>query len=230
MLTCLDVLRDISLLSVVVRMVLAVVCGGAIGIERSRKRRPAGFRTHILICLGAAMTTMTSQFLLLELQLYTDVGRLGAQVVAGIGFMGAGTIIVTRNRRVKGLTTAAGLWVSAIVGLCCGAGYIEGAVLATALVLMAELFFSKLEFRLMGNARQVRLLIVYRDTNCLNEVIKFIHDLDLKILDMEIHRGGQDENEHPDTNFLVQIHRKIKLDDLIRDLSQLDGVFAVEEI
>ena len=108
MLSCLDSLRDLNQLSVIVRMLAAVLCGGTIGIERSRKRRPAGFRTHILICLGAAMTTMTSQFLYLELRLYTDIARLGAQVVAGIGFIGAGTIIVTRNRRVKGLTTAAG--------------------------------------------------------------------------------------------------------------------------
>ena len=89
---------------------LAVVCGGLIGLEREYKRRPAGFRTHILICLGAAMTTLTSQFLYLNLHYYTDMARLGAQVVAGIGFIGAGAIIVTRRRRVKGLTTAAGLW------------------------------------------------------------------------------------------------------------------------
>ena len=94
-------------------MLLAVVCGGIIGIEREFKRRPAGFRTHILICLGAAMTTLTSQYLYLCMGQYTDMARLGAQVVAGIGFIGAGTIIVTRRQRVKGLTTAAGLWAAA---------------------------------------------------------------------------------------------------------------------
>lgn len=230
MLFWLDFLRDMTPLSAIVRLVLAVLCGGAIGIERSRKRRPAGFRTHILVCLGAAMTTMTSQYLFLVLHLYTDVGRLGAQVVAGIGFIGAGTIIVSRNRRVKGLTTAAGLWVAAIVGLCCGAGYYEGAVLATALVLIAELLFSRLEYRLMGNARQVRLLIVYQDTNCLNEIIKYIHDFDLKILDMEIHKGNKTEGRNPCVNFALQIHRKIKLDDLLGDLCRMDGVFSVEEL
>ncbi|MBQ5634049.1 MAG: MgtC/SapB family protein, partial [Clostridia bacterium] len=115
-------------LTIVVRLFLAVFCGGIIGIERERKRRPAGFRTHILICLGAAMTTLTSQFIVLELKLFTDLARLGAQVIAGIGFIGAGTIIVTKRRQVKGLTTAAGLWTAAIVGLCCGAGFYEGAV------------------------------------------------------------------------------------------------------
>ena len=137
MLPIFDGLRTVTLLSVTVRMVLAVLCGGIIGVEREYKRRPAGFRTHILICLGAAMTTMTSQFLYLNLHYYTDMARLGAQVVAGMGFIGAGTIIVTRRQRVKGLTTAAGLWTSAIVGLALGGGFYEGAIFATALILLA---------------------------------------------------------------------------------------------
>lgn len=116
-------LRDMTLLSVMVRMLCAMLCGGIIGIEREYKRRPAGFRTHILICMGAAMTTLTSQYLYLCMGYYTDMARLGAQVIAGIGFIGAGTIIVTKQQRVKGLTTAAGLWVAAIVGLTLGAGF-----------------------------------------------------------------------------------------------------------
>lgn len=127
MLTLFDGLRDVTIWSVALRMTLAVVCGGIIGIEREYKRRPAGFRTHILICLGAAMTTLTSQYLYLVLGQYTDMARLGAQVVAGIGFIGAGTIIVTRRQRVKGLTTAAGLWAAAIIGLALGGGFYEGA-------------------------------------------------------------------------------------------------------
>ena len=98
MLQFLDFLRtgEIGWLTVAVRLVLAVFCGGFIGLERERKRRPAGFRTHILICLGAAMTTLTSQFLALNLGANTDTARLGAQVIAGVGFIGAGTIIVTK--------------------------------------------------------------------------------------------------------------------------------------
>ena len=115
MLHCLDFLRGMDLLSVTVRVLLAVLCGGMIGIERSEKRRPAGFRTHILICLGAAMTTATSQYVYVVLGLYSDVARLGAQVIAGISFIGAGAIIMTKWRRVRGLTTAAGLaWKSGV--------------------------------------------------------------------------------------------------------------------
>ena len=136
MLTALDPLRQLDLASLLFRLALAMFFGGMIGMERERKRRPAGFRTHILICLGAAMTTLTSQYMFLTMHLYTDVARLGAQVISGIGFIGAGTIIVTRDKRVKGLTTAAGLWAAAIIGLACGAGYVECAVFATLVVLV----------------------------------------------------------------------------------------------
>ena len=131
MLSIFDPLREMSFLSVLIRLLLVVLCGGVIGIEREYKRRPAGFRTHILICLGAAMTTLTSQYMYLCMGYFTDMARLGAQVIAGIGFIGAGTIIVTRRQRVKGLTTAAGLWTTAIIGLTLGAGYFEAGLLAS---------------------------------------------------------------------------------------------------
>ena len=127
MLSVFDGLRDVTTLSVFVRLACALICGGIIGIERSYKRRPAGFRTHILICIGAAITTLTSQYLYLNMHYFTDMARLGAQVVAGIGFIGAGTIIVTKRQRVKGLTTAAGLWTSGIIGLTFGGGFYEAA-------------------------------------------------------------------------------------------------------
>lgn len=162
MLHFLDPFRDFTLASVALRMLLTVLCGGLIGIERAFKRRSAGFRTHILICLGAAMTTMTSLYLVLVMHYYTDLGRLGAQVIAGIGFIGAGTIIVTKRHRVKGLTTAAGLWLTAIIGLCCGAGFYEGAIMATLLDLIAELWFSKLEYRMLADSREITLYVGYQ--------------------------------------------------------------------
>lgn len=230
MLTFLDPIRDISTLSILLRLSLAVLCGGVIGIERSHKRRPAGFRTHILICLGAAMTTLTSQYLVLVLHQYSDIGRLGAQVVAGISFIGAGSIIVTGRRRVKGLTTAAGLWVSAIVGLCCGAGFYEGAVLTTILIMMAELLFSKLEYRLMGSSVDLHLLIQYEDTACLNQIVKSLHEHDVKILDLDIQRAGGEGEVHSVASMALQPPRKLSLADLLKEIHSIPGVFAVEEL
>mgnify|MGYP000579793177 FL=1 len=134
MLSVFDGLRSVTTLSVFVRLACAFICGGIIGIERSYKRRPAGFRTHILICIGAAITTLTSQYLYLNMHYFTDMARLGAQVVAGIGFIGAGTIIVTKRQNVKGLTTAAGLWTSAIMVWRSAAAFMRAAFWLPALL------------------------------------------------------------------------------------------------
>ena len=172
MLTFFDFIRDMTVPAVAIRIVISVICGGVIGLEREYKRRPAGFRTHILICLGAAMTTLTGQFLVLVMHSNTDMSRLGAQVVAGIGFIGAGCIIVTKRRRVKGLTTAAGLWATAIVGLTCGAGFIELALTTTILILLAEIVFFKIEYRVLRNlAKDITLYIEYKHGSLLDEVI-----------------------------------------------------------
>ncbi len=230
MLTFLDPIRDVNSLSVVIRLTLAVLCGGIIGIERSRKRRPAGFRTHILICLGAAMTTLTSQYLFLVMHLFTDMARLGAQVIAGIGFIGAGSIIVTGRRRVKGLTTAAGLWTAAIVGLCCGAGFYEGAVLATILIMAAELLFSKLEYRIMGTSQDIHLMVQYENGLCLNEIIRHVHEQDATILDLDIRQEASDEGVHAAAAMALHLPRKLRLTDLMQELQAISGVYAVEEL
>ena len=230
MLSIFDPLRDVTLLSVAVRMLLAVLCGGAIGIEREYKRRPAGFRTHILICLGAAMTTLTSQYLYLVMGLFTDMARLGAQVVAGIGFIGAGTIIVTRRQRVKGLTTAAGLWTAAIVGLAIGGGFYEGGIATTLLVLLAELVFSRLEYRILANAPEINLYIEYRDRVTLDELLRLYREQGLKVVNLEITRSKGSEKHNACAIFTIRMDRKHTVEGLLRDIIAIDGVFQVEEL
>ena len=230
MLSLFDGLRDLTTLSVSVRMVLAVLCGGIIGVEREFKRRPAGFRTHILICLGAAMTTLTSQYLYLYMNYFTDMARLGAQVVAGIGFIGAGTIIVTRQQRVKGLTTAAGLWTSAIVGLCLGGGFYEGGLFATGLILIAELFFSRLEYRMLDRAPEVNLYMEYRDRDCLEAVLLLFRELNLKVLNMEITRATGSEHHNACAIFSLRLNKKCRIERLLALMNATDGVLSVEEL
>ena len=230
MLSIFDSLRDVNTLSVTVRMVLAVLCGGVIGIEREYKRRPAGFRTHILICLGAAMTTLTSQFLYLELHYYTDMARLGAQVVAGVGFIGAGTIIVTQRQRVKGLTTAAGLWASAIIGLAIGGGFYEGALFATFLIILAELLFSKLEYRMLENAPEINLYMEYTDRSCLEQVLKLYREKNVKVLNMEITRATVGEHHNACAIFSLRLNKKCKVELLLDAIHRVEGVAAVEEL
>ena len=224
----LDFLRGMGLSGVVFRVALALLCGGVIGIERAEKRRPAGFRTHILICLGAAIAAMTSVHLFVTMHYYLDVARMGAGVVSGIGFIGAGTMMVTRRRRVKGLTTAAGLWVVAIVGLCCGFGFYEGAVYTTILVLVAEVFFSKLEYRLLRSNREIGVYVEYTKPSCLEEVVDRCHMLGVKIVDLEINRKN-DETGASCAVLALSSRQGAGREEIFQALTSVDDVLAVVE-
>ena len=120
------VLKELTIFSVLLRTVLAMVFSGIFGYEREKKGRPAGCRTYMVVCIGSEIAMMTGIFLSRELG-STDPSRIAAQVISGIGFLGAGTILVTRQNQVKGLTTAAGLWADACLGLALGSGFYSGA-------------------------------------------------------------------------------------------------------
>ena len=230
MLSCFDFVRDFSVLSIAVRMTLAVMCGGIIGIEREYKRRPAGFRTHILICLGAAITTLTSQHIVFNMQMYTDLGRLGAQVVAGIGFIGAGTIIVTKRQRVKGLTTAAGLWTAAIIGLVCGAGFVECALFATLMVLVAELLLIKIEYRFAKKINDVTIYVEYKHAVAIEGIIRVLREHRMMLNDLEITRVSDEGDEH---YYCAVITISSKTDisfDIVGSLNTVEDVISVEEL
>lgn len=229
MLSLFDNLRDITIASIFLRLVLAVVCGGIIGMEREFKRRPAGFRTHILICLGAALATMTSQFLFMNMHYYLDMARMGAGVVSGIGFMGAGTIIVTRHQRVRGLTTAAGLWVAAIAGLALGAGFYEGGIFTTVLTLMAELLFSRLEYRMLKNAAEFSLYAEYIDKACIEELLRLFREADMKIVDMGIiHPDGSELNAC--AIFTLRLHKGTHQETLVDQARAIPGMVSVRKL
>ena len=238
MLPIFDGVRDVTVLSTTLRMLLAVVCGGLIGLEREYKRRPAGFRTHILICLGAAMTTLTSQFLYLNLHYYTDMARLGAQVVAGIGFIGAGAIIVTRRRRVTMMAPAPMKPMPALaqagndlrLGLCLGGGFYEGGIFATALILAAEMFLSKLEYRMLDNAPEVNLYMEYSNKTCLDNVLRLFRDLNLKVLNMEITRSTETETHNACALFTLRLNKRCRVEQLIPKMNATEGVVSVEEL
>ena len=129
------------------KLLLAVVFGAIIGSERSRHGRAAGMRTHILVSLGACMTSMVSMFVSDVLMQQGDVLRIPAQVISGIGFLGAGMIILKSNNVITGLTTAAGIWATGVIGIAVGYGYISGAAISVVLFLVTITFFSRFERR-----------------------------------------------------------------------------------
>ena len=146
----------VNLFSVTLRLALSLVMGGLLGMEREQKQRPAGFHTYMLVCMGSALVMLTGQYVAESMNM-DDVMRMGAQVVSGVGFLGAGTIIVTGHQQVKGLTTAAGIWASACLGLAVGIGFYSGAIVGCALILLVLKGFHFLEQRISQRSRVINV-------------------------------------------------------------------------
>jgi len=213
------------------RMLLAVLCGGIIGIEREFKRRPAGFRTHILICLGAAMTTLTGQYLLLDRGYYTDLSRLGAQVIAGIGFIGAGTIIVTSHQRVKGLTTAAGLWTAAIVGLCIGAGFYEVVILSFVIIVLCIKVFPVLEELTVAKSRNMNVYLEFERLDDITNIIRHIKGRNIRVMEVDIDRANtRGVHQRPNAILTLQLPGRQSHALVLAELTGLACICAIEEI
>lgn len=230
MLTLFDSLRDVTYVSVALRLVLTFLCGALIGVEREFKRRPAGFRTHILICIGAAMTTLTGQYLFLTEGYFTDMARLGAQVIAGIGFIGAGTIIVTRRNQIKGLTTAAGLWTSAIIGLAFGAGFYEGGLIATVIVLLSEITFARLEYFVMDRLPEVNVYMEFRSRTVLENVFEEMKKENIKVRGLEISRTRENDVIQSSAIFTLRFQSHRPVEEVLEQIRSIDGIFLIEEL
>ena len=152
-------LREVTYLAVALRVFVAVVIGGVLGMERGMKNRPAGLRTYMLVCVGACVIMLTIQYIY---QVFGsgDPVRMGAQVVSGIGFLGAGTIIVTRRNQIKGLTTAAGLWTAAGVGLALGVGFYEAAIIGGVAVFVVMTLLQKMDDSMHHKSKALEIYVL----------------------------------------------------------------------
>ena len=228
MIAALNGLRGTRFPAVLLKMLLATLCGTAIGLERSSKNRPAGFRTHILVCIGATAASMTGIYLYLNQGMPTDISRLGGQVVSGLGFIGAGTIIVTRNRTVKGLTTAAGLWTSGIIGLALGAGFYEGGLLATMLVLVTETLFSHLG-KLIRPTPEFIITLRYRHKPALDQVMRYCKDEKVAITNLRVISEGDINKPVYTAALSLRPNFRVNRDLLLTHIRGVHGVLDVEE-
>lgn len=231
----LEYLREFHLASVLVRLVLAALCGGLIGLEREMKRRPAGLRTYIIVCLGAALAMLLGRYAaelsgLLELKTAVDVSRIGAQVINGIGFLGAGTVLLTGRKEVKGLTTAAGLWASACMGLAIGAGMYEGVLIAFVLILLCIRVLPRVENRLLANARNLNLYLEVADAAGIVGVTAFLRERGVEIQDLEFCPGKPSVSGAPSFLIEVRLPRKTEHASLLAALLELDDVRVIEEM
>ena len=227
---------------VLVRLLAASVCGGIIGIDRGKKHRPAGFRTHMLVCMGAALTILLSTYLCAmltgslwnlnpgEVMITTDVSRFGAQVINGIGFIGAGTIIITGRQQVKGLTPAAGLWASACMGLAIGAGFYTAALIACVLIILTIVVFSRLEAFVLAHSRNINLYVEYESTEDLSQIIGKIKSQDIRIFDVEISKARSSETQYPNAIFSLQLPKKKPHTVVMTAIAEIETVRAIEEL
>ena len=174
-----------EMVEAIVPIALSLVCGGVLGIERGRKKRPAGLRTYMLVCLGATLVMMTNSYIFAETG-SGDMTRMGAQVVSGIGFLGAGTIITTGHNRVKGLTTAAGLWSTACIGLAIGSGYYAGAIVGTVMIFMVMVTLHSLDSWITGKEKTLILYIEYDDIAAVHRVTDFAKERKIVVSDIEM--------------------------------------------
>ncbi|OHW62797.1 putative Mg(2+) transport ATPase [Andreesenia angusta] len=219
--------------SIVFKLILSIILSGAIGIERESLRRPAGLRTHILVCVGSTLVMLTSLYLF---EIFKDTAnmqpdRLGAQVISGIGFLGAGTIIRDGNN-VKGLTTAAGLWAVACIGLAVGAGFYVGAIASSLLVLFTLIAFGRIE-KYLGDDKYIEIEIVSKNrAGQIGIISNKIGAMGIKIVKIDSY-AGEDEEELVVIEILMSVNRDLnrtlnrKL--LVKELSKLPGIVSVKE-
>ena len=218
-----------SIVDVFIKTILALLCGGVIGIERGRKKRPAGFRTYMLVCLGATLVMMTNDYIC-KLYGTGDVARMGAQVVNGIGFLGAGTIITTGHNRVKGLTTAAGLWAAACIGLAIGSGYYEGAIIGTLMIVVIMVVLHSFDRRLLASTRVVMLYVEVQKMEVIRLLNAYAKKNQVTVDDVEIEKTDSSEATKVAAIISLRLPAKTIHTELIEKISALEGVIYVEEI
>lgn len=216
-------------LTIFLRLSLAMVCGGILGMERGKKNRPAGFRTYMLVCVGATLVMLTNQYLC-GLYGTGDPARLGAQVISGIGFLGAGTIIVTGRNRVKGLTTAAGLWADACLGLAIGVGFYSAAIIGGALILLVMSVLHRLDDKMVANARNVDLYMEFQKMSDLGAFMAKIKEFGMKISEIEMTKSNSTEDIGVAVLLTLKLEKKKPHTEIIELLSQIEGVRYLEEI
>ncbi len=217
-------------LEIVFRLILAGILGGIIGYERETENKPAGFRTHMLICIGSALVMVTSEDIFSRYAGLTnlDPARLGAQVISGVGFLGAGTII-RDGLNVRGLTTAAGVWVVACVGLAAGIGFYEGAIVSTLFIYLILLTMKKFQDRLKVRNHNKVILIRFQDRpGQLGAIGTTFGRYGHSIRNVEFLQSGE-QDQVIDIRVYSHIAANAQLYDFMMELQRLPGVEKVSE-
>jgi len=222
-------IREVTYLAVALRIVAAVIIGGLIGLERGLKNRPAGLRTYMVVCLGACLVMLTNQYIF---QVFGtgDPVRMGAQVVSGIGFLGAGTIIVTRRSQIKGLTTAAGLWAAAGVGLALGVGFYEAAIAGGLAVFFVMTVLQKMDNNMHKNAKILEIYVGLTGECSLGDFLREVRARDIIVTDTQREQAPDDESGTRAYISTLKLKKRQNHVDVIEDIRNIPGVTYLDEL
>ncbi len=215
-------LHELNAASIILRMLLAVTCGGMLGVERGRAHQSAGMRTYMLVSLGACAVMLTGQYIFLTFQT-GDPARLGAQVVSGIGFLGAGSIMVSHDAKIRGLTTAAGLWSSACIGLAIGIGFYSVGIFGAILILVIMTRFRSVEFKLLLDTVWIPVYMEVDKGTSLNEMSDELAKMDLEIGDMRTQEGTDCDK----VIVYLRNEKNHSWEEIVRFLEKINGVHFV---
>lgn len=238
----LNYLREMNIYSVLLRLALAMFFGGLIGLERAQKRRPAGMRTYMIVCIGAALALMIGQYEMVMMDTQwanaaaaigakADVSRIAAQVINGIGFLGAGIIMVTDQREVTGLTTAAGLWASACFGIAIGAAFYEVLPVAALMIVLTIRGFPLLERKAILHSKHMKFFVEFTSLSDIGEIISCLKQSGIRIDQVDLERNTfKKDLKHPNAVFFVSLEKRVPHAELIRKVEKLETVSTVYEM
>ena len=221
-------LTEWTLRNVILRIVLALVLGSVIGIDRGAKKRGGGARMDAAVCLGAATVMLTARYMYRAFPGAVDLSRMAAQVISGIGFLGAGSIIVS-GHQIKGLTSAASIWTCACIGLAVGIGFIDGAVIITGILLMVLHILPMIEKRIYQWSRYVTL---YIESDRNRTAAMLLHKLrsDGCTVDMYDVDKSRAEGQSFTILITVRIPARMKKGEYLKELEHLEGVLFVDAL
>ncbi len=222
-------IREVTYWAVVIRILCAIILGGMIGLERGLKNRPAGLRTYMLVCTGACLIMLTNQYIYQAFGTGDPV-RMGAQVVSGIGFLGGGTIIITRHSRIKGLTTAAGLWSAAAVGLALGIGFYEAAIVGGIAIFTIMTLLQKMDNRMHSMAKRIDVYVELDKNVLLGDFLRLVRERGLNVSNVQRENSSAKEEVVRAYSATLISQQRSKHADLLEQLVQIPGVIFAEEL
>ncbi len=223
----LDYIAAFNPVTVVLRVILAALAGALVGLEREFHGRAAGLRTHMMVSLGAALTTMIGLYAVTELGMSSDPLRVGAQVISGVGFLGAGTILLRGGgSRITGLTTAAGLWTAASIGLAVGMGFYLGAFLTVFAVMLTFTLVSRVELHMNRKRQRMALYLELMDIDAVRPMLSLLRT-EYGLLEAQVTPARSGTAPHVGLEVLVRVPQRMTVQENLLRFEQLEGVVFV---